>query len=77
MGLVEYWSHWPDAMATLIGNGLAFVVLIVTDSLNFFSALGIGYGVNSLTDLLPGKRSDELLQSSVQPSPTQSKKVSP
>lgn len=60
MSFVEYWSHAPDTIATILGNLLAFGALILFDQLNFASALGIGYGVNSVTDLLPGKRSGEL-----------------
>ena len=63
MTFVEYWAHLPDTMATVIGNMLAFAALILTDQLNFAAALGIGYGVNSITDLLPGKRSGALAKS--------------
>jgi hypothetical protein len=60
MSIGQYLSHWPDTVGTLIGNMLAFAVLISMDQLNVAAALGIGYGVNSVVDLLPGKRSLEL-----------------
>lgn len=63
MSFMEYWSHWPDTLATLMGNALAFAALILFDQLNFAAALGVGFGVNSITDLLPGKRSNALAQS--------------
>lgn len=62
MSFVEYWSHLPDTMATLLGNVLAFGGLILFDQLNFAAALGIGYGVNSITDMLPGARSVALAE---------------
>lgn len=59
--LGEYFQYWPETIAVLIGNVLAFVVLILTDQLNFASALGIGYGVNSAADLLRvGGRTESL-----------------
>jgi hypothetical protein len=59
VSLSKYLQFWPETSAVLIGNIIAFVVLILTDQLNFASALGIGYGVNSAADLLrPGGRSD-------------------
>lgn len=64
MKLGEYLSYLPDTTATVLGNVLAFAGLILIDQLNFASALGIGYGVNSITDLLPGKRSAAVADSS-------------
>jgi hypothetical protein len=46
-----------ETIITLGGNILAFVALIMTDTLNFMGALGIGYAINSLADLKPGGRS--------------------
>lgn len=63
MTFATYLSYMPDTAATLLGNVIAFAALILSDQLNFASALGIGYGINSLTDLLPGKRSDALAAS--------------
>lgn len=40
----------------LITNMLAFAVLVFTDQLNFASAIGVGYGMNSIMDLLPKTR---------------------
>lgn len=63
MTLTTYLGYLPDTAATLLGNVIAFAALILSDQLNFASALGIGYGINSLTDLLPGKRADALAAS--------------
>lgn len=57
MSFGTYLRYWPETAAMLIANIIAFAVLILTDQLNFASALGVGYGTNSLVDLLPGKRS--------------------
>lgn len=57
----EYFlSHWPDTLGMILANLIAFAILILTDQLNFASALGIGYGANSIIDILPGTRSDSL-----------------
>jgi len=54
----EYWAHVPETLATLGTNVIAFAVLVMTDELNLASALAVGYGANSLSDLLPrGQRS--------------------
>ena len=52
MTCLMYWSHVPETVATLISNAMAFALLIMTDQLNFASALSVGYGLNSLADLL-------------------------
>ncbi len=66
--LAQYLGHWPETFAVLIANVIAFVALIMTDQLNFASALGVGYGVNSLADLMrPGGRSASL--QTVEPKP--------
>lgn len=57
MSLASYLSYWPETISMLIANMIAFATLILTDQLNFASALAVGYGTNSLVDLLPGKRS--------------------
>lgn len=57
MTVLGYLSYLPETFGTVIANVLAFVLLVMTDQLNFASALGVGYGTNSLIDLLPGKRS--------------------
>lgn len=58
----EYWAHWPETAAALIANVIGFALLILTDQLNFASALGIGYGANSVVDLLrAGGRSNSLI----------------
>lgn len=57
MSVGSYLSYWPETLTVFIGNAIGFVVLVLMDQLNFASALGIGYGLNSVTDLLPGKRS--------------------
>lgn len=58
MSFGQYLSYLPETGSMVIANIIAFVVLILTDQLNFASALAVGYGTNSLVDLLPtGKRS--------------------
>lgn len=60
--LAEYLAHWPETLGTIVANVIAFGVLIVTDQLNFASALGVGYGANSVVDLMrSGGRSASLL----------------
>lgn len=57
--LGAYLKYWPETVGAVIGNTIAFAVLVLTDQLNFASALGIGYGVNSAVDLIrTGGRSD-------------------
>ena len=57
--LKAYLRFWPETVGAVAGNVIAFLVLVVSDQLNFASALGIGYGVNSAADFLrPGGRSD-------------------
>lgn len=48
--LGQYLSHWPELLAALLNNVLAWVVLLMTDQLNFASAVGIGFAANSLAD---------------------------
>lgn len=50
--LGSYLAHWPETAGTVITNALGFLTLVVTDQLNFASALGIGYAANSAADLL-------------------------
>jgi hypothetical protein len=57
MSFAKYLSYWPETIAMMIANLLAFAVLISIDQLNIAAAIGVGYGTNSLVDLLPGKRS--------------------
>ena len=57
MTCVEYFVKYiPETVSVLISNVLGFVVLVMTDQLNFASAIGVGYGINSLVDLLPKTR---------------------
>lgn len=56
MTFLDYLAYWPETLGMILANVIGFVVLILTDQLNFASALGVGYGTNSLIDLLPGKR---------------------
>lgn len=70
MHLLDYLSYLPETLGMVVANLIAFVVLILTDQLNFASALGIGYGTNSLVDLLPGKRSVALKSTPDDPSKT-------
>jgi|SRR6267142_3284917 len=73
MSLVQYLSHWPETVAMLITNLLAFAVLISLGQLNIAAAIGVGYGTNSLVDLLPGKRSLVLKSTPDDPDKTQGK----
>lgn len=57
MTLSQYLGYIPETFGMLLANVIAFTVLVMGDQLNFASAIGIGYGTNSLVDLLPGKRS--------------------
>lgn len=63
MTFIEYWGHLPETLVTLISNLFAFAILLMSDQLNFASAVSVGYGVNSLADLLPKGRSLALKQS--------------
>lgn len=62
MTCLQYWAHIPETLTTLIGNIIAFAALVMWDQLNFASALAVGYGVNSLADLIPKGRSYALKQ---------------
>lgn len=58
----QYLAHWPETLAMLGGNVLAFLLLVEVDQLNLAAAVGIGYGMNSVADLVrPGGRSATLL----------------
>jgi hypothetical protein len=59
----QYWSYLPETLTTLAANVLGFVVLLFTDQLNFASAIAVGYGLNSLSDLIPKGRSYALKRS--------------
>ncbi len=63
MSFGQYLSYWPETSAMVIANIIAFVALIMTDQLNFASALGVGFGTNSLVDLLPGTKRSLVLKS--------------
>ena len=65
--LGSYLTHLPETLGALISNVLGFGVLVVTDQLNFASALGIGYVANSAIDLIrTGGRSDVVAQTTRQ-----------
>jgi hypothetical protein len=57
MTCMQYWSHVPETLAMLAGNTVAFVILLMTSQLNYASAIAVGYGLNSLADLIPRGRS--------------------
>ncbi len=57
MSMAQYLSHWPETLGVVIANVIGFAVLILTNQLNFAAVLGLGYGANSVVDLLPGSRS--------------------
>lgn len=64
MSIGEYLSHVPETAAMLLTNSIFFAVLILTDQLNYASALGLGYASNSLADLVrPGGRSTTVTNS--------------
>lgn len=52
-----------ETVITLGTNALAFGGLIMTDSLNWTGALGIGFALNHLSDLNPGGRSAAVVDS--------------
>lgn len=58
----EYFGHAPETVLTLIGNIFAFILLLYFDQLNIASAIAVGYGANSLADLIPKGRSYALKQ---------------
>lgn len=58
---MRYLRYWPETAVTVLSNLLAFMVLVTFDQLNLASSLGVGYGINSITDLIrPGGRSSGL-----------------
>lgn len=73
MTFLEYWSYVPESLLTVISNVLAFAVLLMSDQLNFASAASVGYGLNSLADLLPRGRSLALKQTPDDPAKTDPK----
>lgn len=58
----QYWTYIPETLTVVIGNALAFLILFQTGQLNFASAIAVGYGANSLADLIPRGRSYALKQ---------------
>ena len=57
MTCVDYFVKYvPETIGMVVTNLVAFAILVLTDQLNFASALGVGYGVNSVMDLLPGTK---------------------
>ncbi len=50
-----------ETLIMLLTNVVAFGGLIMTDTLNWTGALGIGYAANSLADLSPGGRSAAII----------------
>src|SRR5688572_1204010 len=63
--LGSYLSHLPETLSALIANALAFGLLVVSDSLNFGSALGIGYVANSAADLIRNGGRSEIVAKNV------------
>lgn len=69
----QYFAHWPETLTVLGGNVLAFLLLVEVDQLNLAAAIGIGYGLNSVADLVrPGGRS-----AAMQPRPSGAEDESP
>ena len=75
MRFIDYLGHWQETLGVILGNLIGFAVLVLTDQLNFASALGVGFGTNSLVDLLPGRRSIAL--KSTPDDPTKTKEPKP
>lgn len=59
----QYLRHIPETLATVIGNVIGFALLILTDQLNYAAVLGIGFGVNNLSDLIRSGGRSATLQS--------------
>jgi hypothetical protein len=57
-----FFKYWPTTLGMALTNVIAFITLVMTDQLNFASALGIGYGVNSAIDLLPNSTRSHALK---------------
>lgn len=49
---LAYLRYWPETLAVILGNIIAFVLLIPTDQLNLIAAIGIGFGMNPVVDSL-------------------------
>jgi len=49
---LDYLKHWPETVSVLIANIISFLLLIEINQLNTASALGIGFGLNTLIDSL-------------------------
>ncbi|MDP9089186.1 MAG: hypothetical protein M3O26_10665 [Pseudomonadota bacterium] len=77
MSFGAYLKYWPETTAMIIANMIAFAALVMWDQLNFASALGVGYGTNSLVDLLPGKRSIVLKSTPDDPAKIQARTLNP
>lgn len=57
----DYVKHWPETFATIGGNVIGFILLLMSDQLNAAAAIGVGYGVNSVADMIrAGGRSASL-----------------
>lgn len=64
MGIGEYLAYVPETIVMVVTNIIGFTGLIMTDSLNYASALGLGYASNSLADLVrSGGRSASITNS--------------
>lgn len=51
----QYLSYWPQTVAIVISNALAFIVLLQSDTLNLASALAVGFSLNSSADAIQPK----------------------
>lgn len=49
---LDYLKSWPETIAVLGGNVLAFILAVAADQLNLAAAIGIGFGLNTLMDSL-------------------------
>lgn len=62
---LSFWSyvlHGPEVVAMLVANVIGFFTLLLSDQLNFASAVGIGWVANSVADQIRSKgRASNLL----------------
>lgn len=50
-----FYEHWPETTIMLGTNVGAFITLIMTDTLNYAAAIGIGYLANDAADAFTKK----------------------
>jgi hypothetical protein len=50
MTMAEYLKHWPEIGFAIVNNVAGWITLLMTDQLNYGSAIGVGFMANSLAD---------------------------